>query len=152
MATSCYKLFFEWSDELVLDRGPVDAQHEKLVHLISDLESAVSLGKTRECLGPIFDELVEYTMVHFEDEERFMNNAGYPALEGHIGEHHRFGRTALDQQKAFAEGSETVGAELTKFLRDWLVGHILGHDRRFWMFVAEDEKASALKASGEIYK
>ncbi|MEW5887144.1 MAG: hypothetical protein AB1735_10685 [Pseudomonadota bacterium] len=50
--------YFEWADDLVIDRGPIDADHQKLVASINELHSATSQGRGREVVVELLDTLL----------------------------------------------------------------------------------------------
>jgi len=152
MSTPGFHLFFEWSAELDLDYGPIDQQHKRLVNLIAELVAAMTEGKGQSALEGILAQLIDYTMVHFEAEERLMKRAGYLELPGHRQEHDLFGRKALQLQTAYHDGTMGMSMDVMEFLRDWLKTHILGSDKAFWGFVASNPAASQMKQSGDLYR
>ena len=77
----------KWSDEYSVGVKQIDDQHKNLVDLINRLFDAMSLGKGKEVLGGVFDELKKYTIIHFQTEERLMVVYGYPDYEAHKKSH-----------------------------------------------------------------
>jgi len=130
----------------------IDEQHQKLVAMVAQLQSAFSTSGTHEALGVILDQLIEYVLVHFSDEERVMANAGFPDLPEHRSEHDAFARKAVELGHAYQNGKAEIGLEVLLFLQDWLVGHILGSDKYFWKTVDADPALTAKKLSGALYQ
>jgi hemerythrin-like metal-binding protein len=61
--------YITWSDEMVSGISSIDNQHLKLLELINGVHDAICGNKTRADIIKVFDELIEYTVVHFSHEE-----------------------------------------------------------------------------------
>jgi hemerythrin-like metal-binding protein len=121
--------YFEWADDMVIDGGVIDEDHQKLVHLVNDLHTATTDGRGREVVEAILADLLAYTADHLRREESVMSSAGFPNLERHkIGHAHFIVQLNALRQK-FDAGSITVAAQLSTVLRDWLSLHIRRSDR-----------------------
>lgn len=151
MPASTPALNFEWSEHFELDRGPIDAQHRRLVLMVARLGHAVASGHSRESMEPIFEELCGYVRDHFTDEERLMRNSAFPGLETHVEEHERFGRTVAEFHKLHDMGATGVGWGIIVFLKNWVTRHILGADREFWQFVAAHPELGPSLKDGSLY-
>jgi hemerythrin-like metal-binding protein len=127
--------YFEWADDLVIDKGPIDADHRQLVDLVNQLHTATSQGRGQEVVAGLLNALTEHTARHLEMEERLMALAGFPDLEQHKLGHLRFTDDLRDLQKKYAAGSLTVASQLSTLLRDWLSLHIRRNDKEFLFFL-----------------
>ncbi len=118
-----------WSDKLNTGIDLMDRQHQRLVELINQLFQAMKDGGDRMLVGQVVDELVDYTVTHFRAEENLMKKHNYPDFEAHCLIHKNF----IDQVAGYATkiktGDRMPPADVYKFLKDWLVGHIEGQDR-----------------------
>lgn len=118
-----------WGPALQVGFGDIDAQHERLVELVNQLNDEMRAGSGRDAVGPVLAELVRYTVDHFAFEERLMTEHDISTSSAHRTEHGEL----VGQVRAFKEeydaGSTTVSAELMTFLRKWLTGHILKSDK-----------------------
>lgn len=122
--------YFQWASDLAVDDdGPIDTDHKKLVDLINELHTATSQGQGREVVERIMDELVAYTMSHFQREEAIMTSLNYPRLDGHRLGHQKFSETIQELQAKYKAGSITVASQLSTVLRDWLSLHIRRNDK-----------------------
>ncbi len=123
--------FFKWQDSFSVGVNDIDEQHKRLIDLINDLAKAMSEGKGRDLIGNIIKELEDYTVYHFDFEEKFMEKNGYSDLESHKKIHQNF----VDKIKEFEiknnEGSLLLSIDIFNFLRDWLKEHILGTDMKY---------------------
>lgn len=121
--------YFEWADDLVIDQGPIDQDHQALIGLVNELHTATSQGCGQEVVGDILSRLGDYTAAHLQREERIMAQKAFPALATHHQSHDRFS-TALQHIRAQHEaGRITTAAQLSALLRDWLSLHIRRDDR-----------------------
>ena len=114
----------------------IDAEHKKLVAMLNELFDGVSAGKGREALGRVLDQLVDYTQVHFGNEERFFAQYGYPESAPHKKEHEDLAKQVLDVQRKYNSGaSSALSMEVMSFLKNWLIKHIQGSDMKYAPFL-----------------
>lgn len=121
----------EWSAALETGIAEIDVQHKRLVEIANHVVACV-----QEKLGTLgVDEMVQqlrdYTVVHFQDEERIMEGLRYPEHGAHHAEHERLKhQVKIWQREIYHHEGVTVG-EVRDFLREWLIGHILRSDMAF---------------------
>lgn len=127
--------YFEWADDLVIDNGPIDADHRKLVDLVNQLHSATSEGRGMEVVDGILTELIGYTADHLRREEARMAELQFPDLERHKLGHQKFVAELQTLQARYEAGSITVAAQLSTVLRDWLSLHIRRGDKELLNFI-----------------
>lgn len=127
--------FFDWADDMVIDRGPIDADHMRLVELVNRLHDATSEGRGMEVVGDILKQLIDYTQDHLQREEAAMSAARFPQLEGHKLGHQKFIADLRGLQQRYEAGSIAVAAQLSSVLRDWLSLHIRRSDRSLLDFM-----------------
>lgn len=125
----------QWTDKLSVGNAQIDSEHKKLVDLVNRLHDAMKAGKAKEEIGGVLSELVNYTMVHFKNEEALMAKGGYPNLAAHQKEHQDLKLKVQDLLKKYNAGSVTLGIETANFLRDWLQKHILETDKQYMDYV-----------------
>lgn len=135
--------YFEWADDLVIDGGPIDADHLQLVQLVNALHTATSQGRGQEVVEDILTQLIRYTKEHLVREEQLMAHAHFPGLEKHKAGHARFSAELDALQHKYAQGSITVAAQLSTILRDWLSLHIRRSDKEIKAFLASSGKPGA---------
>jgi hemerythrin-like metal-binding protein len=134
--------YFEWADDMVIDGGPIDSDHKKLVDLVNELHSATTEGRGFEVIEKIMTELIGYTRAHLEREERLMASLRFPNLERHKIGHMHFAKQLDELQKKYSEGSLTVASQLSTVLRDWLSLHIRRSDKEIKMFLEKRETSN----------
>ncbi len=119
----------------------MDRQHQKLINIANDLYDALNRNKGAELLCGILDELTDYTVKHFGDEEKFMRDLGYPDLEEHKKQHEELTTQVIDFHEKVSRGksSDFQGVtEVMSFLQDWLIDHIAGSDMKYADFMGDN--------------
>lgn len=124
-----------WSTNYSVNVKQFDDQHMKLVDLVNKLHDAMKVGKGSEVIGEVLKSLVAYTQSHFADEERLMKQHGYPDYENHKKEHNQLVMQVQDVNKKVQQGSPALTQSVMLFLRDWLVKHIQGEDKKYGPFL-----------------
>ena len=81
--------YFDWTPDLDTHIELVDEHHKILVRCINELHEA-NQRKDFEAEGKIIEDLIRYTVEHFSDEEKLMDDAGYPLGKQHKQIHQRF--------------------------------------------------------------
>jgi len=130
--------FIEWTKDFVTGIEEVDRQHRKLVNLTNELYESIRKKEVEEVIDSILKELFNYARYHFKTEERLMEKYDYPEFEFHKKEHDKFKEKVkefLKKRSSLKElEKEKFTIEIMKFLKDWLIKHMLGTDRRYVPF------------------
>lgn len=117
-----------WVDDLSTGVPPVDEDHKVLISLVNKMSDHAISHKD---VGAVIDEVLAYTLYHFEREETVMAACGYPDLPAHRIQHQNLAKKATVLADTWRQNqSSEVMAELLEFLRAWLVQHIMEQDRR----------------------
>lgn len=128
----------EWREGFKIGIAQVDQEHRHLFSLVR----ALSLQSVQHTV----DELLEYVVTHFSNEQELMESSGYPAFEQHLRLHEEFGAHVAEFLGNEADWNEERVQELRRFLNKWLIGHIMTHDLRFGKWHASHPKATAAAA------
>ena len=113
----------EWRDGFKVGVAQVDQEHRHLFTLVR----ALNLGSVDQTV----DELLDYVVTHFTNEQELMEKSGYPAFEQHLKLHEEFASQVADFLGSESAWTEERVQELRRFLNKWLIGHIMTHDLRF---------------------
>lgn len=127
----------EWSSVLSVGFAEIDKQHQRLVEIANELNSAMHSGAGNQVAGRILGELVDYTVQHFAYEEGQMKKYNYPQAPGHFAAHKKLVTEVSAFKEKFDRGQAAVSIELMGFLRDWLLNHILKVDKSLGNFLAK---------------
>jgi len=123
--------YIEWTDQLSVHNPVIDSEHKKLVQILNNLHDSMKKGEGSKVLGSTLEQLVLYTKTHFKNEEGIMARNNYIHLAGHKKQHNEFIAEIDKQYAKFKAGSLALTIELITFLRNWLVDHIQGSDKKF---------------------
>jgi hemerythrin len=136
---------FLWNQHFETGLVTVDDQHRRLVALINRLgDSFVESGAgTGSSLQSVFDDLAQYTVEHFGDEERLMlaERLVPEYIAAHRAIHDEFAaqlHLMWDTRATVSESQET----LLGFLIAWLSFHILGEDQAMAIQIEAVRKGS----------
>ena len=124
---------FVWSDRLETKIKLIDDEHQILVDKINKLVAALEVhlvdSDNRKLLTS-FDDMANYTVEHFSDEENFMQSFQYPQYESHKKIHEKL----LNEVAKYRDQITRNALDhkiLVNFLRNWLVSHIMGVDMQY---------------------
>lgn len=118
-----------WKPEYEVGIETVDEQHKHLVSLINKLEAAKGHEHENEVIHDIFYELVEYTKHHFAEEEKFLKSFEYEDLIVHKAQHKALVKQIVNILNGLKNNEYEVGEKLTLILQNWLIRHVLKHDK-----------------------
>ncbi len=137
-----------WRDDFDTGLADVDAQHRGLLDNINKLSQAIQKDETA-VVGEVFDFLAAYGVEHFDTEETYMREYGYPFLAEHAHEHAAFVRSLLATKREILSGRHDMLLCLFRvhqFLYDWLISHSTRTDKHFAHFVLAKTKETSVKA------
>lgn len=131
---------FDWKAEYNSGINEVDNQHRKLFALADELYDIVNRKDSfdyHDEIQRVFCELSDYTVYHFQYEEKLMKQAGYDfhTLVAHCTEHDEFIRKIKKvAQDDLDKKQRQVVLDVIMFVVDWIEKHILGSDRKYAEF------------------
>ncbi len=126
----------EWKPTYSVGVEQLDGQHQKLLRLINDLSLENPEANNKKCFV-LLNELVKYAELHFNTEENLMQTHGYTGLTSHQQEHEIFTEKLFELNQKMTTSGETIFSELTLYLKDWYISHVLGTDQGYKDFFAE---------------
>lgn len=124
----------EWNPTFSVNVKKFDDQHKKLVELVNQLHDAMKAGEGNTMLGIVLQSLISYTSTHFAEEEKMMQANAYPDFTKHKAAHENLVKQVLDLQKKAQAGGGVLTLTVMTFLKDWLVSHIQGEDKRYGQY------------------
>ena len=123
---------FEMKEEYKLGIPNIDKQHVKLFEIgeraYQLLMDTYAIDKYDKIVA-ILEELSSYTVVHFRDEEEYMESINYRKLFSQKVDHADFIKkiSEVDLSKIDKDQDEYI-MEILNFLAKWLVDHIIEKD------------------------
>jgi len=122
----------KWTEELSVGVEQLDEDHKKLINILNTLFTAGFAGVGDEVLEKTLNELEDYTRIHFEREEGYLEKHDYPSLEPHKFQHRKLTKELKEYtDKVRISGTSGLSADVMMFLRGWLVNHIKEHDHQY---------------------
>jgi hemerythrin-like metal-binding protein len=130
----------KWEKRYELGVKFIDQDHKRLVDLLNEIHENIINCASKEALGAVIVELLDYTTYHFAAEEKSMVYYGYGNLPAHQEEHLKFCRMVATFLEDSREGKEDPSLDILSFLGNWLFDHILQTDSEYCRFLAQGEK------------
>lgn len=128
---------FKWQENHSLGITEIDRQHQQLFVIAKNLYDLIATKENRSAdnydeIVRAIDELTDYTIYHFDYEEKLMTERNYPDLEEHAKEHNTF----IDKLKALQDQDidtyqTKITIELLDFVAKWVSSHILDTDKNY---------------------
>lgn len=137
----------KWEDRFSIHNNKIDLQHKKLFQLAHKAYMLDLKGTSRPEIKNILGEFFSYMKEHFDDEEAYMKEIGYPELEYHKVLH----RTIVEELSKIITTISNVHdmrEKLKVIAHDWLLGHILHHD----MLIEDYRVRAAVELSDEVHE
>lgn len=125
---------YEFKEEFLTGIPQIDEEHKKLFNIaenIYQLKNDEFIPDKYDHIRDILEELRDYTYTHFAHEEEYMQSIGYKQMFIQKVQH-----DALRQQisewdlDAIDENQEGEIDKILNLVTDWLVNHILEHDKQ----------------------
>ena len=126
--------FIDWASVLSTGVTEFDDQHKQLIAYANEMDDAMRMGKGKEVLGRILTDLISYTATHFAAEEKLMVQHNYPDLVAHQAEHRALVAKVTVMVRDFNSGKADMAFAVVKLLKDWLIKHIHGTDKKYGPF------------------
>jgi len=137
----------KWRDEWILRIDTLDDDHREMVDRLGELEQRFGNDRqppedsekkgsiendAREDLYVALDQFGAFVRGHFQREEEFIRTIDYPLLSEHRSEHLLLMAEYTDLVRQLREsGVEQLGPQELEMLKQLVVAHILGADRKF---------------------
>lgn len=117
----------DWNERYEVGIAVIDGQHREMLELVNRLLAGLHTGREHDELVETLRELVRATGHNIATEERLMQEHGLSPAH-HAEQHQRL----LEAIRHFDLRLDAGGlAESTRWLREWLLGHIDEDDRPF---------------------
>jgi hemerythrin len=80
----------EWTTQLETGNPGIDRQHREIFAKLNGIGAAISDGADKECLVRLITALLDYSYIHFHQEERAMNCSRCPFHDANCDAHREF--------------------------------------------------------------
>jgi hemerythrin-like metal-binding protein len=127
-----------WDGSLAMGLPEIDEQHHRFVDLLAKLEKAIENRDEEKHLADVFEELEQYIIYHFGNEEKHFDEFGcYPDADVHKKAHAAFSDHVKQLRYQFLDDNSAGAFELARSMFDWLRNHIASMDRDYEMCFRE---------------
>lgn len=124
---------YEMKDEYLTGIESIDSEHKALFEIAEEayqLQKEAFMPDKYDHIKQLIIRLKDYTRVHFDHEEEYMESIGYKKMFIQKVQHAEFCEKLEEiDLDLINEDSDQAIDEILKFLTDWLVEHILEHDK-----------------------
>jgi len=120
-----------WNDKLSVKVKEIDDQHKRLIGIINHLSDGIQTGKGKQVLEETLSELVKNAEYHFQTEEKYMKQFGYPGYIPHRVAHDEFARKVLTHQADLKVDKFVEPLAIMAFLKVWVISHIMDMDQQY---------------------
>lgn len=142
----------EWGPQFRTHIKIIDEQHQVLFDLINDIEDRLAEDPVDACqLRKSIDGTVAYSLYHFVTEESLAyRTKATSGMDAHVRTHNAFRKKVKDYRHEAQKGdAEAIATDLLRYLRHWLISHILHTDVALGAEIAalENHRGTARKVS-----
>lgn len=124
--------YIEWSDDYCIGNNLLDIHHKLFFEMIRDLSKKMDSNDTDIEAKEIVQFLQDYINMHFDAEEKIMNEIHFPEAKNHQAIHRDFSLSIQRLNKELY--NDEVSHILDKILsltQSWFLHHILHQDKQF---------------------
>ena len=128
---------YEMKDEYLTGIEQIDLEHKRLFEIAQEtyqLKNNEFIPDKYDQIKALFEQLKEYTKMHFQHEEEYMQAINYKKLFTQKIQHEAFIKWLEDQELEGVDGEfenqDAVIETILNYLADWLIHHILETDKQ----------------------
>ena len=127
----------EWTEDLATSVDEIDNQHKEIFKKMDDLYLACRRGKGKAEIAGFIKFLEDYVSVHFDTEEKYMQQFAYPDYTSHRVQHTGFIKTIVELKRQLLTDGPNLALVIKTNLEisDWLKGHICNVDKKLGSFL-----------------
>lgn len=126
-------IMYELKEEYLTGIELIDREHKRLFEIADEAYEILNnefIPDKYDNMCEILDKLKEYTMMHFEHEEQYMEEIGYTKFFSQKVQHEEFReKLELVDLNEADENPEEALQDILTFLTDWLINHIMHMDK-----------------------
>jgi hemerythrin-like metal-binding protein len=122
---------FEFTELYSVKVNDMDHEHQGIFNYINQIHNSIKKARPLSEILKLLKDLYAWTDDHFAHEEKLMRSINYPDLNAQLQAHHHLLSNVTDNIRKLEAGQEVNLIKLLIFLKDWLVGHIQGMDKKY---------------------
>lgn len=119
-----------WDPVMATGHALLDDDHRHILGHLAGLEQLSNENRLVSCGLDKYGAFVDFVRDHFSREESLMESLRRDHVVAHRSEHDLFLYQLAHFSRLFGKGDASLHEELLRFLRAWLIGHIMGSDHK----------------------
>ena len=123
-------VFVVWQEANSVGNTYLDAQHRQILELLNAMYERVR-GTGDVNMTELVSRLSDYTRRHFRDEERYLQQFGFPSLVEHQAVDRGLRERTEGIRRGVEKGVADVDDSVLQFLKQWWLSHINQTDRQY---------------------
>jgi hemerythrin-like metal-binding protein len=123
--------YITWKKFYTVNDPVLDSEHKQIIEYINELYTAMNGPTDSSAKKRVVENLVQYTITHFDHEENFMKEAGYPDLIAHKALHDNMRRRTIGLRTHL---TAVTARDVLVFLKDWWLDHIQAEDKKYSLY------------------
>jgi hemerythrin-like metal-binding protein len=129
-----------WIKDYCVGIPAIDNEHKLLISLMNDLNRVLDTHKEfqEQIIGDTLNTLEQCIRSHFESEENFLLTNSYPEFNDHKAEHTLLLEKLEHFEKRFKSEKPLFTENMLRYLKDWLVRHIILHDIKYGIYFRDN--------------
>jgi hemerythrin len=126
-------VYIAWKNDYSVGEPSLDTQHRQIIDLLNELHVAMQRGVEHQTIRPFLDQLLQYTVNHFQAEEKLLLAHQYPDFAQHKALHDNMRQRTIGLRD---NAGLVTGRDLLVFLKGWWCGHIQEQDKKYEPYVS----------------
>ena len=120
---------FEWKSEYSIGHFQTDHEHKELISLANKVIGFANTGENAKKIHGALKALRDYTLIHFRNEENYMERIGYQDIERHKTCHAELIERVNEVITRNTKLDDLVH-ELKRLMVVWVIEHIVQEDKQ----------------------
>ena len=128
---------FVWDQGYTVGNPAIDEQHKNMFVLANSLPEKMEAAEVKR----VIMDLYKHSRQHFRDAVQMMKEIDYPKLKEHCELHEKL-ITQLNEISSRSFESDEEVVKFKRFVYDWVLDHILNHDKDYFHFTQQTKEQS----------
>ena len=144
-------MLIKWNDKYSVHNEALDNDHKKLFFLAEKVYYLDPHQATKANIRELLMEFFTYMKKHFKDEEKYMQDIGYPRLDEHKIQHQEI----IDDMTNILKESFSfldIRTMIKTVVKRWLIEHIIKDDKDYEIWHDDTLDVSKKKEYKKYFK
>jgi len=123
----------KWEPMYSVNVEEIDSQHKMLLDFMNDLYAKLETTSfDANEFSTFFLDLKKHALLHFSTEEKYFEKFNYDKAQEHMEQHRAVVNRIEELNSEYDKtNSSYVIFETLQFLDDWILVHIMEHDKKY---------------------